>query len=159
MSWHNCRINSFIAPLYPKIYLDAFKAKNCAIALLNNLRTPFKFDDIYMRFFLASSRSYKNYLALNPELNDEIKNLFINEPMPKFIWVGELMSKDTINSEKCIGLIVLDATESNNRNLKPLIFALYEKYIFIKEYNDLEILINREPLKPFSVFKGNLNGF
>lgn len=158
-SWHNCRINSFIAPLYPKIYLDAFKAKNCAIALLNNFRKPFKFDDVYLRFFLSSSRSYKNYLALNDELNDDIKNLFINTPMPKFIWVGELLSKNSIIDNKCIGLITLDATESNNRNLKPLIFALYKKYIFIKEYNDLDILINREPLKPFGVYKGNLNGF
>ncbi|MDZ7767200.1 MAG: hypothetical protein U5K00_22770 [Melioribacteraceae bacterium] len=132
-SWHNCRINSFIAPLYPKIYLDAFKAKNCAIALLNNLRAPFNFDDIYMRFFLASSRSYKNYLALNRELNDEIKNLFIDEPMPKFIWVGELLSKDTISDEECIGLIALAMQQKVIIGTLNRLFLLYIKiYTLLK---------------------------
>lgn len=79
--------------------------------------------------------------------------------MPKFIWVGELLSKDSIKDNKCIGLITIDATESNDRNLKPLIFVLYKKYLLIRDDNDLEILINRKPLKPFEVYKSNLQGF
>lgn len=159
-SWHNCQINSFIAPLYPKIYLDAFKAKDYSKTILRNLRKQFKISsDVYLRFYLSSSRSYKNYVALNSDLNDDLKNLFVNVPMPKFIWVGELLSKDSIKDNKCIGLITIDATESNDRNLKPLIFVLYKKYLLIRDDNDLEILINRKPLKPFEVYKSNLQGF
>lgn len=159
-SWHNCRINHFIAPLYPKIYLDAFKAKDYAKTTLKSIRDYFKIDsDVYLRFYLSSSRSYKNYIALNKDLNEELKELFVNISMPKFIWVGELLTQQSLRDEKCVGLIAIDATESNDRNFKPLIFVLYHKYMLIKDGDNIEILINRKPLTEFEVYKNNLNGF
>jgi hypothetical protein len=157
----NCSVNHFIAPLYPKIYLDAFKAKNYVKTLLNSLKSILKITrDVYFRFYLSSSRSYKNYIALNQDLTNDLKNLIIEEPMPKFIWVAELFTKASIKKQKCIGLVTIDATESNNKGIKPVIFVLYDKYALVRDGNNLQIRItDREPGNLFEVYKNNLNGF
>jgi hypothetical protein len=46
-------------------------------------------------------------------------------PLPKFIWVGEISNKERIKERKADGLILVDATEADTSELKPLIFANY----------------------------------
>jgi len=60
---------------------------------------------------LASSRTYKEYLALNKDLDIKIKGLILGIPMPKFIWVAEIATIGSFEQNLCDGIIIQDATE------------------------------------------------
>ena len=59
--WHSCKVTSFIVPLYPKIYLEAFEAKNYALNFLAHAGNPLPKDsEVVIRAYITSNRSYKN---------------------------------------------------------------------------------------------------
>lgn len=152
-AWHTCKIKHFIVPLYPKIYLEAYEAKNFALKLLTkspDFTTNGK--SVLIRFYLASSRSYKDELALNQTFDHEVKNRILETPMAKFIWVTELTNKQLIKNKMADGLILLDATEANINYRKPLIVAAYEgKYRTISNFKGVDI-----SLQPFIIYESNL---
>lgn len=122
--WKSCKISHFIVPLYKKIYLEAYVAKTFVKKLLCS--KFFNFADkkeIYIRTFLCSARSYREYVMLN-DMNDKLKNIIINKSFPKFVWVTEIFSNSSIQEGKANGLILLDATEANTLEYRPLIFAM-----------------------------------
>lgn len=126
-SWHQYKITNFITPLYSKIYLEAFRARQFVYDLLS-LDSDWKLPDgtsVYIRFFLASSRSYKNWFASKSTMPYNIKGLFLGSEMPKFIWVAELGIDQSFKGGHANGLIILDATSANTYGAKPLIFAIY----------------------------------
>ncbi len=158
--WHNCVITYFIAPLYPKIYLDAPEAKNFVLHFLSSGIEPLKNNsDILLRFYLASGRTFKDSLIKNTNFNETIKDLIIEKKMPKFIWIAELSTKELIKNKIANGLLILDATEPNTQFNKPLIIGAYQgNYIEFDEQN--EVLINKNlTLSEFSIFEGNLKYF
>lgn len=154
--WGKCRIRHFIVPLYPKIYLDAFEARNFSVKIYEGLIGA---GDDVIRTMLSSSRSYKNEILQNPDLTKELKEKIVNKPMPKFIWVCEISNKKLLEREKCFGSIVLDATEPNTKGLKSIIYChLGGKVLEIKK--GLLYSTNlKKPVNEFSVYTNNLNGF
>lgn len=153
--WEKCSIEYFIAPLYPKIYLEAFEAKLYCFHFLKSLRI----NNGIRRVFLTSSRSYKEQILSNPSLTSEFKKHIISIVMPKFIWVCEISDKKRLIDNKCFGTVVLDATEPNINNLKPLIyFSLGD--IILKNQNGLLSSINlQKTIDDFTVYTSNLKGF
>ena len=140
-NWQSCKITYFIAPLYPKIYLEAFEAKNYIIRYLISGPEPLDINSkILLRFFLASSRSFKNEVAKNETLQPELKGLLLEISMPKFIWVAEISTKTLIKQKKANGMVILDATEANIYFNKPLIIAAYQDKVinFDEKANKLE---------------------
>ena len=134
------QFKSFIIPLYSKVHLDAFQFKQFFHIVIENLQTDpetehIKFKDeneenIY-RFFLTSSKSYKDYLSNSNSISDEFKSLTIDKAMPKFIWVGEVIKGSTISLKQEVqSIVVVDATESGLTG--HLIFATNSKYLIIK---------------------------
>ena len=98
--WHTCNITYFIAPLYPKIHLEAFEAKNYAIRFLTTGPEPLiQNSEVLLRFYLTSSRSYKDSISKNATIQEDLKAIIIEISMPKFIWVAELSSKLLIKSK------------------------------------------------------------
>ena len=83
-------------------------------------------EKIFFRMFLASSRSFKGHLAYNSVLSDEAKEVFVSCTMPKFIWVAELSDLGLIKEKKGNGIIILDATEVNIMDNKPLILSVFQ---------------------------------
>jgi hypothetical protein len=154
--WRDCQINHFIVPLYPKIYLEAYEAKNfCRWVLLRYFSIP-ENSEIYLRFFLTSSRSYKDSLNYNNTFSDDIKQMILEKPMPKFVWVGEISTKELIKNREANGLILIDATEANTSYMKPLIMAAYlNDLISIDSETHLFKEINI-PLQNFRIFTNNL---
>ena len=163
VEWQTLQINYFIAPLYPKIYLEATEAKRYIMYFISST-AEFLEDteptnpniELDIRVFLASSRSYKATMALCEDLESRAKDYIIETPMPKFIWVAEISNRQLIQEDKADGLILLDATEGNYKFQKPLIFAfiLGKMFKFDKELSKLSyILLN---LKPFEIYKNNL---
>lgn len=152
--FNNCQITNFVAPLYSKIYLEAYQAQELIPLILEHpdygLISP---DVIITRLFLTSSRSFKyeiNQLALN----SDVKELILKTSMPKFIWICELSEENLFKNGQAKGMIVLDATEGN---LTSFLFILYpDKIIY---YNDSQI--NQLTISPgtFNIYNNNLKGF
>lgn len=145
------QFKSFIVPLYSKVHLDAYQFKELFHIIIMNLESDpetkhIKFKDdneenIY-RFFLTSSKSYKDYISNSPNVSNKFKSLAIDKAMPKFIWVGEIIKGNTISLEQSVqSIIAVDATESGLNG--HLIFATNSKYLIIR--NTDFFITNNEP--------------
>lgn len=127
--WKSCTIKHFVVPLYPKIYLEAYLAKNFVFRFL--IDGPYSLisgTEVLIRFFLCSSRSFKDSLSLNGTFQSDIKEIILELAMPKFIWIAELSNKALIKQHKADGIIILDATEANVNDYQPLIVAAYQNH-------------------------------
>jgi hypothetical protein len=159
--WKKCTITHFIAPLYPKIYLEAFQAKKYVIKFLLTGPRPIRGNsEIVLRVFLASSRSYKHELAHNAGVNGELKNLLIETQMPKFIWVAEISTKELIKAGQASGLMIVDATEANiYHKVNPLIMAVFDGEMLVLEKSSGKLKSKVLHLSPFAIYEHNLKSF
>lgn len=137
------QILSFIAPLYPKIHLEAFQFRR----MLNILNDEYKsIENIKIKIFekgkrqivrsyITSSRSYKNFVATNQNFVDIVKDFIIEKSTPRFLWIAEIFSSSTWNENSLVDkIVVIDATESGyNCNL---LFAINEHYIVTNVFAD-----------------------
>jgi hypothetical protein len=159
--YRQSKIIHSITPLYPKIYLEAFEAKQYCVNLLesNDLTNG------VFRTFLTSSRSFKDTKLRSKEIPLDYKEYIAELLMPKFIWVCELSDIKHLSDEKCYCTIILDATdildatEPNIYKFKPLLFIHLEDRILLKEKGSLTSHQVKEPLKQYKVYQNNLNGF
>uniref|UniRef100_B3EN62 Uncharacterized protein n=1 Tax=Chlorobium phaeobacteroides (strain BS1) TaxID=331678 RepID=B3EN62_CHLPB len=153
--WRNCTITHFIAPLYPKIYLEAFQAKQYVIKFLITGPQPIlQHSEYVFRVFLASSRSYKHELARNAGVHGELKHLMIEAQMPKFIWVAEISTKELIKEGKANGLMIVDATEANiYHKVNPLIMAVFDGNLLVSEKSSGKLESKQLNLHPFSIYE------
>jgi hypothetical protein len=152
--WDNCQITNFIVPLYPKIYLEAGEARVLAKSIIKSAINDLNLisdTEIILKVYLTSSRSYKNELATDPLLEDIPKELILSLPMPKFIWVAELSTKELTKKNLIDGILILDATEPKRQGLIAGLLGKYYLSVSFTEIN--KILI---PLQPFNNFKNNL---
>jgi hypothetical protein len=157
--WHNCEITYFIVPLHPKIYLEAFEAKNFSKQiLLSKFKIP-PGTEIYFRYFLTSSRSYKHYVALESNMQADIREMIIETQMPKFIWIAEISEKMLIKQRKAKGFVIIDATEANILGVKPLIVTVYNGEMLTMDPASGNISRISLPSPNFSIFTNNLKGF
>ncbi|MEE9361975.1 MAG: hypothetical protein V3U92_05195 [Cellulophaga sp.] len=151
------QFKSFIVPLYSKVHLDAFQFKKFFYTIIENFETDpetkhVKFrgekNSIY-RFFLASSRSYKNYIVTSLSISDEFKAIIVDKSMPKFIWIGEIINGDMISVEQKVeSIIAVDATESGLTG--HLIFATNSRHLII---NNTHLSDEEEsPNKKYQIF-------
>jgi hypothetical protein len=145
IGWKDFSPTHFIVPLYKRVHLTAGEAKELIYQIL--LNSPYRLEndsEIFLRVFLTSSRSFKDQIIKNETLDDYLKQTLLKITLPKFIWVGEtsdinLLSK---NQSKANGLILLDATEADTKNLKPLIFTLIQNKLrtFAPRYENIELV-------------------
>ena len=158
--WHNCEITYFIAPLHTKIYLEAFEAKKFALQFLFSGLLPINDNtEILIRSFLMSNRSFKYNLVQNTNFDSTIKEIILEKPMSKFVWIIELSTRELLNNKEANGLLLLDATETNILYHKPLLVACYGgNYIEFDEKNSVLTNINLS-LPNFRIFESNLINF
>lgn len=149
--WNGCFVSNIIVPLYPKIYLEAGEAKKIAFTVIEELNLIAN-KDILIKTFLASSRSFKNSIALNADLNEDAKELLLATVMPKFIWIMEMSDKTLILNNQISGMVIMDATEPKRFGI---IAALFENTYIA---NDLTTFQKIDiPLHPFTAYSKNLN--
>lgn len=155
--WHTMKINYFVVPLYSKIYLEAYEAKKFVYDLLSLSQVKLADDSVIaLRFYLTSSRSYKDWIAASAGMQEEIKEIILTTAMPKFIWVAELGTKETFKLKKATGLVLLDATGANTHDLKPLIFAAHTDQLVNFDPDTKELVKVNLPLQEFSIYEQNL---
>lgn len=121
-NWKDFLPTHFIAPIYKRVHLEAGEARKLIYRILldSNYALP-KGSEVFLRIFLASSRSYKDNIANNDSINPFVKLSIMTANLPKFIWVGEISSPSLIKNNEANGMIILDATEADTYYLKPLI--------------------------------------
>lgn len=120
--WDSGRITHFIVLLHSKVYLDAELAIKAADYLaIRKLRIP---EKSVIRTFLASNRTYREYVMKNPDMTEEAKVVYLQIDMPKFVWVTEISDRTSFLNNKVNSLILLDATGSNidNEGYSSLLF-------------------------------------
>jgi hypothetical protein len=148
-------ISSIIVPLNNHIYLDVTKAKKLILSILSDADFGFIFNnDFIFRFFLASSRSFKDHVSKLPGLNGDVKDAIILSRMPKFIWCAEIYFKNDFQHDLAKGLIIIDATEANQVRIDSLIFAGYPNRIITKLGKQYVTLAQR--LNEYRKFTHNL---
>ncbi|MFD2573311.1 hypothetical protein ACFSUS_21900 [Spirosoma soli] len=161
--WQRCEIDYFIVPLYGKVYLEAFEAKR----LVENFLVvgPYPLPEgyeLFLRFYLTSSRSYKEYVATQAGMQSELQTLILGMALPKFIWVAELSTNELIEHSQANGVIILDATEANVLYYKPMVFAAYQNKLFTfaeENTNATRIQAINFELTTFSIYENNLKPF
>lgn len=146
-------IDSVVVPLYPKIYLESVIAKELVFQVLGDDNIGYDFgSDFVFRFYLTSSRSFKNHIAKLPLMDKVLKNNMLLTKMPKFIWCAEFYTKEEfITSDRIAnGLIVLDATQANQDSIDTLIFAGYPTHCISLNENNFVTLPTK--FKKYSYF-------
>lgn len=149
--WEGCELRSFIVPLYPKIYLEAGEARSISLGFIETFITTAN-SELLIRTFLASSRSFKNAIALDTRLNDDVKEMLLGMTMPKFIWVTEVSNKEMALRNEINGIIVLDATEPKRAGV---IAGLLETQFITNNLTSFQEI--KIPLQAFSSLRMNLN--
>ncbi len=158
--WHTCEVTYFIVPLYTKINLEAYEAKNYIRNFILSGPDPLADNsEVLLRFYLASSRSFKDATARNDSMQEDLKAFLIEAKMPKFIWVADISSKDLIKDKKADGIIVVDATEAVLDFNKPLILAAYQDRLLLFDETSGSLQSNVLPLQEFRIFEQNVNNF
>ena len=149
-------IKSVVVPLYKKIYLEVNKAKELALAIVSDTDFGFTFQSGFVfRFFLTSSRSFKEHISRMPDLDAKQKDYLILTCMPKFIWCAEFYKQADFQHNIVSGLVVIDATEANQIWNDSLIFAGYPDRILVKDGAKFVTLPER--LNLYARFKNNLD--
>ena len=134
-SWKTCEIESIISPLYGKIYMEPYKAKEYVKALIRT--RPFAHlcgKKITMRTYLCSTRSYRDYVrrsAMPIDMQKCILDIF----MPKFIWVSELSDVSGLKSQEVCDLVLIDATAIQTDYYEPLLVAFANQVCYIRNRN------------------------
>ncbi len=151
--WQSCEIIMFIVPLYAKVYLEADMARKLSSSFIKQFKTAglLTKSDIVLKTFLTSSRSYKEYIALNSNLNDLAKDLLLATSMPKFIWITEMSEKDLLKQGECFGVVIVDATEPKKEGI---VASLFENTYISYDFSKFTIITI--PLNSFNVYSNNL---
>lgn len=153
--WKDCKIQFATYPLYEKILLMPYSVKNMATNFLHLLKDVNDGKEITLRTFLASSRSYKDYVCRN-NMPEEMKEMILDLYLPKFIWVVELSSRKGLVENYSEGLLIFDSTEPKLTNLTPLELMYYNGHAVYKDdKRALKYAVN-VPNERFDSYRKNL---
>lgn len=155
--WNAGEISHFIVPLHAKVYLDAelaIKASN--YIAIKKMNIP---EKSVIRTFLASNRTYREYIVRNKDFSEKEKQAYLHIDMPKFVWVTEISDRDSFLKGKVNALILLDATGSNidNEGYTSLLFYQIDgKGMFFNKKNSWFENISLSLPPNFDAFDENL---
>jgi len=100
--WNACQLTEIIVPLYSKIYMDAGQAKKISNTYIRLCNFAYNNRDIYIKTFLCSSRSYKDYIFDLPDIVIFPKNRNRNKYSFKF---GKDETKQIYRGSDCENLV------------------------------------------------------
>jgi len=128
-------VDSFVVPMYEKTYLAAEFVVTLIDAILAEaeygvgssspvLSQPGR----VLRVLLTSSRSYKRFRAKHP-IPNEVDKVYLQMPMPKFIWVCELSTR-SLYPNKVLGEVLFDATATHDE-ARPFLAIHYPEMLLV----------------------------
>ena len=153
--WKDCRIRFASYPLYEKILLMPYSVKCMAMNFLHYIQGIDDGREITLRTFLASSRSYKDYVCRN-NMPEEMREMILDLYLPKFIWVVELSSRKGHLENYAEGLLIFDSTEPKLTNLTSLELMCYNgQAVYKDDKRRLQFAVNI-PIVKFNSYQKNL---
>ncbi len=167
--YSHSEVDSFIAPLNEKIYLSAEEMETLALSVISDPNLgfkkhtkKFKDDKIILRMFLTSSRKYKHFRRRNP-MYVGLEKFYIEQPMPRFIWVVEISTVDKYKEGKVIGEIIFDST-ANKHDMFSFMYIHYPGFFLVNDRNEIGDAPSRfkvseialENITEYSIFISNL---
>ena len=137
------KVSNLAVPLYKRMFLDAPDAAAIITSVLNdsvygieNWSGDFlrKQEDVIIRIFMASSRSFKRY-RISKAKNIDTRVFYSQIAMPRFIWVCELFRLEDYDNLQAFGEVVVDATSAmrSGANNRSLIMMRYPNIITFRE--------------------------
>jgi hypothetical protein len=153
------KITAFVVPLYRKVYLDAFVAKQYVRQLLvSKLLELENKAEVCLRMFLTSSRSYKDTILSDKTLPKSTRLMLAENLLPKLIWVVELTNPDLMRQNKVFGVALLDATEAD-AEVSLICAVMPNVLINFAAPNGINPVNKRKKgsVKPFAQYNNNLN--
>ena len=142
--WDDVLLRQFMVPLPSRVYMDAFIAIPLSKSIMAaTLKAPV---DSVIRTFLASSRSFRNHIAISTVMPNDTKKVLLNMNLPKFVWISEISNVNDFQNGITNGLIILDATEPTQKNVIPLLLALLDNCGYIYGDNRFKKLVLGAPL-------------
>lgn len=141
------RVENLAVPLYKRMFLDAPNAYTTIRSLLHSKTFGIeeweggflqKGENVVIRLFMASSRSYKDY-RMHTMKEPFVKQLYTLIPMPRFVWVCELYRLNDYEDLSAFGEVVIDATSAPNRGHRSLILMHYPKVIAYRHPDQTEV--------------------
>ena len=137
-----------LVPLYKRIFLDASRAKSIFDEhFLNNPDFIEKIQEAYndstwgyeennplvWRMYLASSNSYKDYRCKMAQ-NIDLFKYYSTQSYPRFIWVLEIGTIQTLSQKESRVEVLLDATSSSNSNTWAILSIGYKGHTVFVPY-------------------------
>lgn len=139
-------VKQFIAPLPERVFLSADKLQVLVTALLAHAKYGYKARSprlskaqLCLRSFLTTGRSYKKRLVARGMGNSVVLEMYLNLPLPHFIWVCEI-SELALYPKRVLGEIIWDATR-NEHEPNGWIALHYPEVLIV----DTGSALNREP--------------
>ncbi len=142
------RFDCLLVPLYKRIFLDASRAKSIFDEhFLNNPDFIEKIQEAYndstwgyeennplvWRMYLASSNSYKDYRCKMAQ-NIDLFKYYSTQSYPRFIWVLEIGTIQTLSQKESRVEVLLDATSSSNSNTWAILSIGYKGHTVFVPY-------------------------
>lgn len=156
------KVSNLAVPLYKRMFLDAPDAAAIITSVLNdsvygienwsgNFLEPQ--EDVIIRIFMASSRSFKRY-RISKAKNIDTRVFYSQIAMPRFIWVCELFRLKDYDNLQAFGEVVVDATSAmrSGANNRSLIMMRYPNIITFREPEQSGTLFEQQ----FEIDEGNL---
>lgn len=141
------KVENLAVPLYKRMFLDAPNAYTIIRSLLHSEMFGIegwsgdflaKGENVVIRLFMASSRSYKDY-RMHTMQDTYVKQLYTLIPMPRFVWVCELYRLNDYDNLLAFGEVVIDATSAPNRGHRSLILMHYPCVIAYRHPDQTEV--------------------
>lgn len=139
-------IDCFIAPLHKRMNLIASRAEEVILEMIRNDSTnpciyfqnrkldlinwgKSKNDPLIFRLFMVSSRHYKNKRIENKQSISQAYRLYcLGVPLPQFVWICELYTKEGYQKCQAVGEIVIDASASPKSSMFDCILMINYTY-------------------------------
>jgi hypothetical protein len=154
-AFRDFQISAFVVPLHPRIYLEPLEAYSLALDVLKNMIAALgDTHSIITRFFLTSSRSYKNWIHRSTDLQNDLRDIILATSMPKFIWVMEISNRNLFCGCRADGMILIDAT--GDASLDSLLIFAHSGKVYLRfndVYKDVET-----GFTDFPCYENNLKG-
>ena len=152
VDWNSCRISNFVAPLYKRIYMEPFVAKEYALRiLLSGYYSHLNAKTVIVRTYLCSTRSFRQYVnesAMTNAMKDMVSGAF----MPKFVWITEVSKVESVKIGLVDNLIIVDATGYETAYFMPLLLAFVDNACYCKDSKSMSLVKYDIPTTQFNSY-------
>lgn len=100
-------------------------------------------------------RVYRDYAMLS-DMGTNLKDIILNKSLPRYVWVTEISDNMSIGQNHAKGLVLLDATEANASDFRPLIFALCNGSLVQYDKKHKAFVSSQEKIEPFTMYESSL---